>query len=147
MKTNCLTIFLLLSFPLLWGLACTPHIKQAQVDSNVKEQLTAEILEMDRKDQQYRWQLVFGETDMAIVDSLSKLPIAEKVKHFKKKVRQTTSWPMHSITPFKMPKTHWIKLIKPAFCRSTTPTVGPVKNWWERERALSLLWCFTFLIH
>jgi len=85
MKINCFTFLLPLCAALVLGPACTPYVKQAQVDTTVKSQLTAEILEMDKKDQQYRWQLVFGETDLAVVDSLSKLPTAEKVKHFKKR--------------------------------------------------------------
>lgn len=85
MKTSCFTISIFLCAALLAGTACTPHINQARVDPAVKEQLTAEILEMDRKDQQYRWQLIFGETDLAVVDSLSKLPTAQYAKHIKKR--------------------------------------------------------------
>lgn len=75
------TMFLLLFvFP-----ACAPYPKQAQIDPAIKEQLTAEILEMDKKDQLYRWQLLFGEPDLAVVDSLLKLPTAQYVKHLKKR--------------------------------------------------------------
>lgn len=73
------------SSSLLFLSACTSHVKQAQVDPAVKSRLTAEILEMDKKDQLYRWQLLFGEPDLAIVDSLSKLSPAQYVKHLKKK--------------------------------------------------------------
>lgn len=65
--------------------ACSRHYTQANIDSATKVRLTEEILEMDKKDQQFRWQLLFGETDLAIVDSLSKLPTSEKVKHIRKK--------------------------------------------------------------
>lgn len=73
----------------IWSLlllsSCAPYIKQAQVDPAVKSRLTAEILDMDKKDQLYRWVLLFGETDLAIVDSLSQLPTEQKIKHIKKR--------------------------------------------------------------
>jgi|GEM_PF-5901936 len=65
--------------------SCSRHLNQAKVEPSIKIKLTEEILEMDKKDQLFRWQLLFGETDLALVDSLSKLPTAEKVKHIKKK--------------------------------------------------------------
>ncbi len=65
------------NFLLLFGVTVLlgqSHLEQHSIDSITKSRLTAEILQMGKLDQQYRWEIMFGEADAAKVDSLLKLP-------------------------------------------------------------------------
>jgi hypothetical protein len=53
-------------------------ISQESININIKNKLKEEIIQMGKKDQQYRWQLMFGEKDEAKIDSLLKLPDSTK---------------------------------------------------------------------
>jgi hypothetical protein len=76
-------------------IGCAAPINQALVDPSVKQQLTQEILDLDKLDQQYRWQIIFGETDVKIIDSLLKLPSSQMLKNYKKPTSPDYPLPRH----------------------------------------------------
>jgi hypothetical protein len=66
------------------ALSCVHRtIPQASLPPVVRERIKNEILDMQAKDQAYRWQIMFGELDNQKIDSILKLSPEEQVKNIK----------------------------------------------------------------
>lgn len=79
-------IYLLLINIACWiniGNAQTPY-NQDLVHQSVKDSIRNELDIMDQRDQQFRWQIMFGELNSNRLDSLQKLPDSIKIKIFRK---------------------------------------------------------------